>query len=335
MTAPTTAAILLTHTPELFQKAVRQAADLLRAGEVVALPTDTVYGLAANALDAKAVARIYAIKNRPAHNPIIVHVATHDMAKRCVAAWPAMADKLAASFWPGPLTVVLPRAKEIPDVVTAGGTTVGIRWPSHPFIQAVIRECDFPLAAPSANPANQISPTNAEHVQKSLGDKLSLIVDGGQSHVGIESTVVDLTSTPARLLRPGMIHEEALMAVTGELTIGFGDSEEVLKSPGMLKKHYAPKAKLLLANWRDDAELAARIPHPPARIHVIAHTHIPSAKDFARVSVIPHDAEAFARAIYAELHRCDELDAELIVVEAPPDTAEWRAISDRLRRAAA
>lgn len=336
MSAPTTAEILPTHTPELFQKAVRRAADLLRAGEVVALPTETVYGLAANALDAKAVSRIYEIKNRPAHNPIIVHVASIEMAKRCVAKWPALADELAASFWPGPLTIVLPRSHNIPDVVTAGGDTVGVRWPSHPFIQAVIRECGFPLAAPSANPANQISPTNAEHVQKNLGEKLPLVVDGGQSQVGIESTVVDLTSTPPRLLRPGMIHEEALMAVTGELTIGLGNSAEVLKSPGMLKKHYAPKAKLVLMNWRNDAELQSHLTPGTAHLtHVIAHTHIPSAKDFARVSVIPHDAEAFARAIYAELHRCDELGAELIIVEAPPHTSEWRAIADRLKRAAA
>src|SRR6185369_12669755 len=137
----------------------------------------------------------------------------------------------------------LPRAKAIPDLVTAGGPTVGIRWPSHPFIQAVIRECDFPLAAPSANLSNAISPTNAEHVRKQLGDQVPLIVDGGQSQVGIESTVLDLTVAPPRLLRPGMIHEGALMALTEKLAVGFGDSEEILKSPGMLKKHYAPRSE--------------------------------------------------------------------------------------------
>src|SRR5215469_3951053 len=140
------AEILPTHTPALFKAAVRRAAELLRAGEVVALPTETVYGLAANALDPQAVSRIFAIKGRPAHNPIIVHVASLDLARKCVADWPALADKLARAFWPGPLTLVLPRANSIPDVVTAGGSTVGVRWPSHPFIQAVIRECGFPLA---------------------------------------------------------------------------------------------------------------------------------------------------------------------------------------------
>ena len=343
-----TAEILSTYTADLFAAAVKRAAELLRAGEVVALPTETVYGLAANALDAKAVARIYEAKGRPAHNPIIVHVADVELAKRCVANWPAIADDLAQAFWPGPLTMVLPKAPEIPDLVTAGGATVAVRWPSHPFIQTVIRECGFPLAAPSANLSNQISPTNAEHVRKQLGDRIPLVVDGGQSQVGIESTVIDLTSEPPAVLRPGMIHEESLIAVTGDLISHRGlklPSQEALRSPGLLRKHYAPKAKLLLLDWQNDADLRSRITHPPSpgfgatghasRTHVIAHTHIPSGEGFVSVSVIPHDAEAFARAIYAELHRCDEAGAELIVVEALPDLPAWRAIADRLRRAAA
>jgi L-threonylcarbamoyladenylate synthase len=235
------------------------------------------------------------------------------------------------------LTLVLPRSKEIPDIVTAGGPTVGARWPSHPFIQAVIRECGFPLAAPSANLSNELSPTNASHVQKSLGNKISLIVDGGQSQVGIESTVLDLTATPPRLLRPGMIHEQALLAVTGALTLGFGDSEEILKSPGQLRKHYSPKAGLIVRSWQNDAELFSQISNLKSQIsnlHVIAHTHVPSPQGFARVSIIPHDPEAFARALYAELHQCDEAGADLIVVESVPETDEWRAIADRLRRAA-
>src|SRR5256885_1884981 len=181
--------VLATHTRALFTAAVKRAVELLRAGEVVALPTETVYGLAANAFDARAVSRIYEIKGRPAHNPIIVHVAGVQMARRCIANWPPLADKLARAFWPGPLTLVLPKARELPDIVTAGGATVGVRWPSHPFIQAVIRKCGFPLAAPSANLSNRVSPTNANHVRQQLGDKLRLIVDGGQSRVGIESAV--------------------------------------------------------------------------------------------------------------------------------------------------
>ena len=335
---PVIAEVLPTHTPELFHVAVRRAAEFLRAGEVVALPTETVYGLAASALDARAVERIFQVKGRPAHNPIIVHVASISMARRCVADWPDLASGLAKAFWPGPLTLVLPRAKEIPAIITAGGPTVGVRWPSHPFIQAVIRECNFPLAAPSANPSNRVSPTNAEHVRKSLGGKIRLIVDGGQAQVGIESTVLDISGSPPRLLRPGMIHEEALLAVTGELAIGASESPEVLKSPGLLRTHYSPKAPLVVWSWKDEAELkeqSAERGVEGSKVHVIAHTCIPSGAGFGRLSVIPHDPAAFARAIYAELHQCDEARAELIVVEALPDAPEWRAIADRLRRASA
>ena len=352
-----TAEILSTHTPALFDAAVKRTAKLLRAGEVVALPTETVYGLAANAFDEKAVAKIFQIKGRPANNPIIVHIASIEMAKQCVARWPASADKLARAFWPGPLTLVLPRAKEIPGMVTAGGKTVGVRWPSHPFIQAVIRECGFPLAAPSANLSSRVSPTNAGHVRQQLGDKISLIVDGGQSQVGIESTVLDLTVSPPQVLRPGMIHPESLAAVVKNIqhptpinpvsasTRQSRCREQAsniqhpkLKSPGLLKKHYAPRAKLFVLSWRDDANLNSQLSTLNSQLldcHVIAHTHIPSGENFSRVSVIPHDAEAFARAIYAELHRCDEAGAELIVIEAPPESPEWAGIANRLRRASA
>jgi len=329
--------VLSTHTPALFSAAVKRATELLQAGEVVALPTETVYGLAANALDAGAVAKIYEIKGRPAHNPIIVHVANIEMAKQCVSHWPDSATQLAKAFWPGPLTVVLPRAKVIPDIVTAGGETVGVRWPSHPFIQSVIRECGFPLAAPSANLSNQISPTNAEHVRKQLGNKLALIVDGGQSQVGIESTVIDLATTPPRVLRPGMIHEESLVAVVGELGTRNWKAA-TLRSPGLLRKHYAPKATLKVLSWRDTPDLNYQLSAchiQRTEIHVITHTHIPSGEGIGGVSVIPHDAEAYARAIYAELHRCDEAGAKLIVAEALPDGVEWRAIADRLNRAVA
>ncbi len=331
--------ILPAHTPELFQTAVRRAADLLRAGQTVALPTETVYGLAANALDENAVANIFRIKRRPSRNPIIVHVASLEMAKRCAGIFPDLAEKLAQAFWPGPLTLVLPRANIIPKIVTAGGETVGIRWPFHPLIQAVIRECGFPLAAPSANLSNQISPTSAAHVLNQLGGAIPVIVDGGQSAVGIESSVLDLTVSPPQILRPGMIHEESLAAVCGKVrAAGPAGKSPVLRSPGMLKKHYSPKAKLLVLNWADEAGLKFKIQNlkfKTENCHIIAHTQIPSPEPFARVCVIPHDAEAFARAIYAELHRCDEAGAEAIIVEAPPETPAWSGIADRLRRAAA
>jgi L-threonylcarbamoyladenylate synthase len=336
-----TTAILPTHTPALFQAAVRQAAEALRGGDVVALPTETVYGLAANALDAKAVARIYRAKGRPMHNPLIVHVASVPMARRCVREWPARAGTLAHAFWPGPLTLVLPKSDAIPGIVTAGGPTVGVRWPSHPVIQAVIRECGFPLAAPSANLAGRISPTLARHVREQVGQRIRFIVDGGPSQVGIESTVLDLTTTPPTILRPGMIHAASLAAVLAEMP-GAEDAarpeKQILRSPGRLRKHYAPRAKVLVLRWRDVADLKLQINRfkfAPTSAHVVAHTRIPAAAGFAGVSVLPHDAAAYARALYAEWHRCDAAGAAVIVMEALPESPAWNGLADRLRRAAA
>lgn len=330
------ALILETGTSALFDIAVRKAAELLRAGEVVALPTETVYGLAANALDENAVRKIFEAKGRPAHNPIIVHVASLEMARSCAEHWPELARNLAKAFWPGPLTIVLSRAPIIPVIVTAGGPTVGIRWPSHPVIQAVIRECGFPIAAPSANRFSQLSPTTAQHVKHSLGDRIPLIVDGGPAQVGIESTVLDLTTAPPHLLRPGMIHAESLLAVTGKLRTDTDSLARILKSPGQLPKHYAPHAKLVVLSWRDEADLKHQLAGfacPPSKTFILAHSHIPSGTDYVRV-LMPHVPQAFARALYAELHQCDEKGAQLIVVEAPPDQPQWQAIKDRLKRAA-
>ena len=329
--------ILPANTPELFQAAVARAAELLRAGAVVVLPTETVYGLAANALDPAAVRRIFEIKGRPAGNPVIVHVASLEMARGCVSAWPPMADRLAAAFWPGPLTLVLPRAAQIPEAVTAGGPTVGVRWPSHPLIQAVIQACGFPLAAPSANPSAGLSPTSVEHVRRSLGNRVPLIIDGGPSQVGIESTVVDLSESGLAVLRPGMIHLESLIAAAGTASLKASSADGPLRSPGLLRKHYSPKARLVVWSWTDEADLKSQISNlksEPQRCHVVAHTRIPLSLAGAQVSVIPHDPPAFARALYAELHRCDEAGAEWIVVEAVPEAPEWDAIRDRLQRAA-
>ena len=331
--------ILPTHTPPLFEAAVERAAALLRAGELVALPTETVYGLAANALDSTAVEKIFAVKGRPAHNPIIVHVADAAMARQCVGEWPAAAERLTRAFWPGPLTLVLRRSPQVPMVVTAGGETVGVRWPSHPFMQAVIRRCGFPLAAPSANVSNAVSPTNAGHVERGLWGKIPLIIDGGQSQVGIESTVVDLSGARVRVLRPGMIHAESLAAALGVAVAEGGGGagvDETLRSPGLLRKHYAPRAKLVLWSWRDEQDLLGQVKSSGAQgssVHVIAHTHIPTGHGLQSVSVIPHDAEAFARAIYGELHRCDAEGADWIVVETLPEGPEWRGVADRLARA--
>jgi L-threonylcarbamoyladenylate synthase len=330
------AEVLRTDSEESFEEALVRAAQLLAGGEVVAIPTETVYGLAANALDARAVERIFEAKGRPAHNPIIVHVAGVDMARQCVVEWPAAAEKLARSFWPGPLTLVLRRAQLIPEVVTAGGGTVGVRWPRHRFAQALIQRCGFPLAAPSANLSTQVSPTTAEHVRKQLGDQIPLIIDGGPCQVGIESSVLDLTCRPARLLRPGMIHEGALVAAAGQVAVGQG-RETLLRSPGQLPKHYAPRARLVTWPWKDENDLLKRASAAGvnrSRVCVLAHTCIPAPGHFGRVSVLPHDPVAFARAFYAELHACDDAGAELIIVEAVPSGNEWRALGDRLTRAA-
>ena len=342
------AEILPTSTPATFRAAVLRAVELLKAGEVVALPTETVYGLAANALDPAAVAKIFEIKGRPAHNPIIVHVASTAMAQRCVSAWPDSADRIVKAFWPGPLTIVLPRSASIPDIVTAGGSTVGVRWSSHPFLQEVIEACGFPLAAPSANPSNRLSPTTAEHVRRPLGDRLQLIVDGGPSMVGIESTVLDLSCAVPRVLRPGTIHEESLAAALGEA--GFRSSNpsdrddaspegaSTLRSPGLLRKHYSPKAPLRVLAWRDAVDLRRQLHEAglaSGDAWILAHTQVPSGEGFAGLAVIPHEPDSLARALYAELHRLDEVGARLIVIEAVPDSPEWRGIRDRLARASA
>jgi L-threonylcarbamoyladenylate synthase len=198
------------------------------------------------------------------------------------------------------------------------------------------------LAAPSANLSNRVSPTNAAHVREQLGGKLRLIVDGGQSQVGIESTVLDLSARPPRVLRPGMIHAESLAAVLGGVGLPMADGrwpmdEGPLRSPGQLAKHYSPEARLVVLTWRDDADLIVQLSTlnvQRSTTHVVAHTNIPAAAGFGGVSVVPHDAEAYARAIYAELHRCDAEGARCIVVEAVPAGAQWQAVADRLRRAA-
>jgi L-threonylcarbamoyladenylate synthase len=321
--------VLTTETPALFEAAVEEAARLLKAGEVLALPTETVYGLAGNAFDAAAVRRIFEAKGRPAHNPLIVHVCSIEMARGVVAEWPERAEDVARKYWPGPLTLVLPKAATIPDEVTAGGATVAVRWPSHPFMQAVIRRCGFPLAAPSANRSNGVSPTNVGHVIASLDGRIPLAIDGGQSQVGIESTVFDVLAN--RVLRPGMISARELQAQSGV------NMEGALRSPGLLDKHYSPHGRVILATWknsRDAKEIALRNQARLESTRVIAHEIIPMDAGFAAVAVIPHDTEAYARALYAELHRCDESGAEWILVETPPDGPEWEGIRDRLRRAA-
>jgi L-threonylcarbamoyladenylate synthase len=245
--------------------------------------------------------------------------------------------------------LVLPKAAAIPAEVTAGGPTVAIRWPAHAFIQSVIQRCGFPLAAPSANLSTQTSPTLASHVQRALDGLVPIIVDGGPCDVGIESTVLDLTTAPPRVLRPGMVQESAVASVVGELQpdpLALGGL--ILKSPGLLARHYAPATPLWVAQWRDDQDLLRQLerrlsgsgqrPSDPEgcvrQVCVVAHTRIPAGFGWARLSVLPHQPATYARALYAELHACDALKPRLIVIEAVPESPDWRAVADRLRRAA-
>lgn len=336
---PKSAEILPTHTPALFRQAVLRAAQVLRSGGIAAIPSETVYGLAANAFESEAVARIYQAKGRPAANPLIVHVATAAMARECAAEWPPMAERLAGRFWPGPLTLVVPRSPRIPDLAAAGGPTVGLRWPAHPFFQSVIRECGFPLAAPSANPSDQLSPTTAEHVVAGLGDRIPLIVDGGPCVVGIESTVVDVTGSRPRILRPGVISAEQVAEAAGiQPGVQTDTDEGPLRSPGQLSRHYSPRARLEMWAWNSDSELADRLTAQGIgkdRLFVLAHSRIPSDPMPAQVSFIPDDPEAFARALYRYLHECDARGATLVVVEHLPGDSAWDGVRDRLQRASA
>lgn len=332
------ARVLQIETAQSLDDAVEAAAALLRSGQIVAVPTETVYGLAANAFDPAAVRKIYEAKERPAENPIIVHVSSRPMVRSCVSEWPDLASTLARAFWPGALTLVLPKSDRIPSIVTAGGATVGVRWPAHPFMQALIRACDFPLAAPSANPANQISPTTAGHVYEAMKNKVPLIIDAGPSNVGIESTVLDISIEKPRILRPGMVSREQIEQVLGFTISDAEKSGGQLRSPGLLPRHYSPRAPLVVARWTGDDELleiARQKKIPASRVHLLVHERIPQAATFARVCVIPEDPEAYARALYDELHRSDAEGAGLIIVEALPDGSAWEGLRDRLKRASA
>ena len=227
--------------------ALRHAADVLRRGGLVAFPTETVYGLGANALNPAAVARIFAAKGRPANNPLIVHVARIEQARELAADWPDAAERLAARFWPGPLTLVVSRATIVPDIVTAGAATVALRLPAHPVARALLEAANLPIAAPSANRSNQISPTTADHVLHGLGSAVDVVLDGGPAAGGLESTVLDLSTDPPRLLRPGFVRPSQIEQVIGRIDcpeISIHDPTTALPSPGTQPRHYAPRAPM-------------------------------------------------------------------------------------------
>jgi L-threonylcarbamoyladenylate synthase len=312
---------------------IEQGAALLRNGGLVGFPTETVYGLGANALDPAAVARIFQAKGRPATNPVIVHVADADSARILVQEWPAAAARLAERFWPGPLTLVLPRSSRVPDIVTAGGPTVAVRVPAHPVALALVRAAGIPVAAPSANPSSRLSPTLADHVMRGLAGRIDLVLDGGPTPGGIESTVLDLASDPPAVLRPGPVSREEIEAVIGGLRReGAAGSAGALRSPGMLRRHYAPQARLVVAE--DAVGEAQRLEAAGMRVAVLARSAAGSGWTGGVVRM-PADASAYAARLYAALHELDEAGFDAVVVEAPPATAEWAAVRDRLARASA
>jgi L-threonylcarbamoyladenylate synthase len=317
---------------------LREAAELLRAGRLVAFPTETVYGLGAHALDPEAVARIYEAKGRPALNPLIVHVASAPAARELAANWPAHAQTLADAFWPGPLTLVTKKVHAVPDIVTAGRDTVGLRVPGHAVALALLEEARIPVAAPSANVSSQVSPTTAQHVIRALGERVDLVVDGGETTVGIESTVVDVTHNVPRILRPGMISREAIVKICGAADIAWFDvEEEAPRSPGLLGRHYAPRARVRLFGGRnDDRDSAVREARAAIeqRHRVGAIVFTPLALKLSASRTMPADPDAYARELYAALHSFDDSSCELVLIERPPDSPEWAAITDRLERAA-
>jgi L-threonylcarbamoyladenylate synthase len=295
---------------------IKAAAELIRAGQLVAFPTETVYGLGANALDAAAVAKIYELKGRPPSSPCIVHASSIEMARTLVGSWPATAEELARRYWPGPLTLVLPKAPLVPDIVTAGLPTVGVRIPSNAIALRLIEEAALPIAAPSANRFGGLSPTTADHVRRAFGDAVE-ILDGGPTEVGIESTVVSLAGGKLTLLRPGMIS-------LGGIEPAPASCDSAHPAPGMHARHYSPCTRLLLVE--SPAEL-------PDRRGAYVWRKTPALA--SRTLRMPDQPAEYAERLYRVLHELDQERWPWIAVEAPPDTPEWCAILDRLRRAAA
>ena len=310
---------------------LQEAAALLRAGGLVAFPTETVYGLGADGLNPEAVARIYAAKGRPSTSPVILHVAGAEAAQDLVAHWPAEAQALADRFWPGPLTLVLSASALVPACVRADGPTVALRCPPHPRAQALIRATGRPLAAPSANRSQHLSPTCAAHVASSLGDAPDLILDGGPTTEGLESTILDLTGPRPRILRPGPVTPADLAGLLGPVAVWAGAADPALRqqAPGMQARHYAPRAELRLVS------AGAGIGLTSERVAYVAFGVLPPLPEGVRGILLPLEAEAVAVRLYALLHDLDDAGFDRILVEHPPAGEAWLAVRDRLGRASA
>lgn len=324
---------------------IAAAAAELRAGNLVAIPTETVYGLGANAWNEEAVAKIFEVKGRPATNPLIVHLPDVTRVGQCVelplsAEISAAFDKL-VPFWPGPLTVVLPKSNKISDLVTAGRDTVAVRIPQHPVARELLQACEFPIAAPSANRSTAVSPTTAQHVTAELGDRIAMILDGGPSTVGLESTIINLTESPPRILRHGGITAEALAKALNVdvTTLTRGADQETqhatvgYSSPGQMTVHYSPRTPVqLVSDWtaQDDERIGW--------IRFTNNSQVDPAQKVAQVTrtLSEHgDLTEIARRLFATLRELDELDLDRIVIDTCDEQGIGRAIMDRIRRAAA
>lgn len=329
---------------------IHTAVRRLRAGGVVAFPTETVYGLGADATNPAAIKRVFDLKGRPPQNPLIVHVADEAMAREVVAHWPEQASVLARALWPGPLSLVLPKAAIIPDIVTAGGPNVAVRCPDHPLTLELLRQLGRPLVGPSANLSGTVSPTTAQHVAFAFDSDDVLVLDGGKCRAGIESTVLLLTEYPPRIARPGLVSAEQISALihapvadfiaglapSGSPSGGPTVSDTPLESPGLLEKHYAPATPARLVRV---ADLAAAL-REEGRAVVIAHVPVPVPAPHL-LEPLPHDALGYAAGLYAALRSADQHHAARILVVVPEwgsndrHAAIWTAILDRLRRATA
>jgi L-threonylcarbamoyladenylate synthase len=322
---------------------IAEAARVLRAGGLVAFPTETVYGLGARALDPSSVARIFAAKGRPSAHPLIAHVLDEAGARALASSWSHRASRLARAFWPGPLTLVVPRAAGVPDAVAGGGDSIAVRAPAGAIARALLLALGEPVAAPSANRYQSLSPTTAAHVMKSLGDRIDLVLDGGACAAGIESTVVDVRFDRPRVLRPGALDLAALRAVEPSLEVTHVSAGEDAPrpSPGMDPRHYAPRARLTVAADEDAAWAMARAGRDRGeRVTILARGDRDGA--LARraasadtdVRILPAEPAAYAALLFAALHAADDAGADAILLVAVPDGEEWCAVADRIRRAA-
>lgn len=322
----------------LTEQQISAAADLIRAGELVAFPTETVYGLGGNALDAIAIAKIFELKGRPKFDPLIVHIAAEDAIAEIVEMVPPQAQKLIDQFWPGPLSIVLQKRDCIPDIVTAGLSSVAVRCPVHDVARRLIAAAGVPVAAPSANRFGRISPTTASHVVDQFGDELQ-VLDGGPCSIGVESTVVSFVDSPdgsARLLRHGGIAQEQIEAVIGAIETKIHESSQPT-SPGQLSRHYSPRTPLVIATDETvDKTIEELIPHK-SKVGLLSFLPVDDRDRFAAVEILSRDGclrEAAAN-LFAALRRLDDRDLELIIALPVPEVDLGRAIMDRLRRAAA